>query len=216
MPLQGVPVVRVESRGLLAATYLPSILKGMWITFRHLFRHKVTMQYPEEKWTMPDAFRGLPALVRDESERTKCVACFLCEYVCPPKAIAIEAGEIGSGVEKGPKSFNINMLRCIMCGYCEEVCPEQAIFMTKEYSIVGLNREEMIFPKERLLEMGGVRPDPIKKWQRLTTGHSWLIHSNTTTLPLSSDRLCSVPSTSIRVKSGAGLPISACAWLWAP
>jgi NADH-quinone oxidoreductase subunit I len=168
MALQGKRVKRVQARGPLAATYLPSILKGMWITLRHMFRPKVTMQYPEERWTPPETFRGLPALVKDDDGRVKCVACFLCEYVCPPKAIAIEAGEIETGIEKGPRTFDINMLRCIMCGYCEEVCPEQAIFLTKEYTIVGLSRDQMIFPKERLLEMGGIRHDPIRKWARLT------------------------------------------------
>ena len=170
MSMNGTPVRRPRSGGLLAATYLPSILKGLWITFRHIFRPKVTMQYPEETWQLPEAYRGLPVLVKDEENRVKCVACFLCEYVCPPKAIAIEAQEIETGVEKGPKIFNINMLRCIMCGYCEEVCPEQAIFLSKTYNVVGLSREEMIFPKEKLLAMGGIRPDPIKKWERLTGG----------------------------------------------
>ena len=168
MPATGKPVRRPPKAGLLARTYLPSVLKGMWITFRHIFRPKVTMQYPEEKWPLADNYRGLPALVRDQDERVKCVACFLCEYVCPPKAIHIEAQEIDTGVEKGPRVFDINMLRCIMCGYCEEVCPEQAIFLTKKYDTVGLNREEMIFPMEKLLQMGGMRPDPIKKWERLT------------------------------------------------
>lgn len=172
MPLSGRRVKRPGRPGLLEVTYLPSILKGMWITLRHLFRRKVTMQYPEQKWTLPENYRGLPALVRDQMERVKCVACFLCEFVCPPKAIHIEAQEIATGVEKGPKVFEINMLRCIMCGYCEEVCPEQAIFLTKEYSTVGLSREEMIFPKEKLLAMGGIRPDPIKKWERLTSGQA--------------------------------------------
>jgi NADH-quinone oxidoreductase subunit I len=168
MPLTGTPVRRPARGGILAAAYLPSILKGMWITLRHMFRRKVTMQYPEETWRLPENYRGLPALVRDEDQRVKCVACFLCQYVCPPKAIHIEAEEIASGVEKGPKVFDINMLRCIMCGYCEEVCPEQAIFLTKEYNTVGLSRAEMIYDKEKLLEMGGVREDPIKKWSRLT------------------------------------------------
>jgi NADH-quinone oxidoreductase subunit I len=169
MSVIGKPVKRPEQKGLLARTYLPSVLKGMWITFRHIFRAKVTMQYPEEQWKLPERYRGLPALVRDDNQRVKCVACFLCQYVCPPKAIHIEAREIESGVEKGPEVFDINMLRCIMCGYCEEVCPEQAIFLTQEYQTVGLSREQMIFHKDRLLEMGGVRPDPIKKWSRLTT-----------------------------------------------
>jgi NADH-quinone oxidoreductase subunit I len=168
MPVVGTPVKRPARRGLLARTYLPSVLKGMWITLRHMFKPKVTMQYPEERWTMPDRYRGLPALVKDDAGRVKCVACFLCQYVCPPKAISIEAEEIQTGVEKGPRVFDINMLRCIMCGYCEEVCPEQAIFLTKEYQTVGLSREQMIYHKDRLLEMGGVRPDPIKKWSHLT------------------------------------------------
>ena len=168
MPLTGKPVRRPAPQGLWARSYLPSVIKGMWITLRHMFRPKVTMQYPEEKWTMPERYRGLPALVRDEQERVKCVACFLCQYVCPPKAIHIEAQEIDTGVEKGPKVFDINMLRCIMCGYCEEVCPEQAIFLTREYSTVGLSREELIFPKEKLLQMGGIRGDSIRKWSRLT------------------------------------------------
>jgi NADH-quinone oxidoreductase subunit I len=168
MSVVGKRVRRPAQRGLLARTYLPSVLKGMWITLRHVFRPKVTMQYPEERWTMPDRYRGLPALVKDDAGRVKCVACYLCQYVCPPKAIHIEAEEIGTGVEKGPKVFDINMLRCIMCGYCEEVCPEQAIFLTKEYQTVGLSREQMIYHKDKLLTMGGVRPDPIKKWSRLT------------------------------------------------
>jgi len=165
---EGRPVRRPPRPGLLERTYLPSILKGMWITLRHMLRPKVTMRYPEETWRLPDNYRGLPALVRDDEDRVKCVACFLCEYVCPPKAIRIEAQEIATGVEKGPRAFDINMLRCIMCGYCEEVCPEQAIFLTKEYTTVGLSREQMIFNKDRLLEMGGRRSDPIKKWSRLT------------------------------------------------
>jgi NADH-quinone oxidoreductase subunit I len=170
MTPRGTPVRRPRPARVVALSYLASVLKGMWITLRHLVRPKVTMQYPEQTWALPENYRGLPALVRDEDGRVKCVACFLCEYVCPPKAIHIEAQEIPTGVEKGPRIFEINMLRCIMCGYCEEVCPEQAIFLTKEYTTVGLSREEMIFPKERLLEMGGVRPDPIRKWARLTAG----------------------------------------------
>ncbi len=168
MPVVGRPVQRPGRPGLLERTYIPSILKGMWITLRHMIRPKVTMRYPEETWRLPENYRGLPALVRDEESRVKCVACFLCEYVCPPKAIHIEAQEITTGVEKGPRIFDINMLRCIMCGYCEEVCPEQAIFLTKEYTTVGLSREQMIFPKDKLLAMGGTRPDPIKKWARLS------------------------------------------------
>jgi NADH-quinone oxidoreductase subunit I len=145
--------------------YLPGILKGMWLTFKHMFRPKVTLRYPEEKWQVPDYYRGLPVLVSDQNGRTKCVACFLCQWVCPPRAITIHAQEIpSSNVEKGPKEFEINMLRCIMCGYCEEVCPEEAIFMSKNYELTGKSREELIFNKEKLLKLGGTRFDTIRKW----------------------------------------------------
>jgi NADH-quinone oxidoreductase subunit I len=147
-------------------TYLPQILQGLWITFSHIFKKKVTMQYPEQKWTLPDHYRGFPALVRDQDDRTKCVACFLCEFICPPLAIKIEAGELpeDSNVEKYPEKFEINMLRCIVCGLCEEVCPEEAIFLSPTFELAGSSREEMIFDKEELLALGGVRHDPIRKW----------------------------------------------------
>jgi NADH-quinone oxidoreductase subunit I len=157
----------------------PAVLKGMAITAAHLFEKKVTLQYPEEKHPLPEYYRGVPSLVKDDEGREKCVACSLCEFVCPPRAITIVPEERpGAGrEEKQPKEFDIDMLRCIFCGYCEEVCPEEAIFMSKEYEIVGTNREEMVFRKDRLYEIGGTRPDAIKKWknadeeQRAQQGH---------------------------------------------
>ena len=159
-------VNRPRSLSLGERIYLPAILKGLWVTFRHLFRPKVTMQYPEEKWKLPEHYRGIPALVRDQDGRTKCVSCFLCQWVCPPRAITIQARELdGSNVEKGPREFEINMLRCIMCGYCEEVCPEEAIFLTKEYEVTGRTRAELIYNMPKLLQIGGVRHDSIEKWK---------------------------------------------------
>ena len=144
--------------------YLPAILRGMWITLKHLFRRKVTMQYPEQRWIFPEGFRGVPALVKDQEGRTKCVACYMCEFVCPPRAITIVAGEMENQIEKYPEEFEINMLRCIYCGLCEEVCPEEAIFLTKDYEVAGTKRSDLIFDKEKLLSIGGVREDPIMKW----------------------------------------------------
>lgn len=146
--------------------YMPAILKGLSITFRRMFNKKVTMQFPEERWEVREDYRGAPVLVSDDENRPKCVACSLCEYVCPPKAIYIVPGELeaGNNVERGPAVFNINMLRCIFCGLCEEACPEEAIFMSKEHSIWGATRAELIYDKEVLYKLGGVRPDPIKKW----------------------------------------------------
>lgn len=145
--------------------YLPEIVRGLSHTIRHLFRPKFTLQYPEERDVPLSHFRGMPALVRDENGRTKCVACKLCEFVCPPVAILIEAHEVADQpVEKGPKVFDINMLRCIMCGYCEEVCPEEAIFLTEKFELAAPSRAELVFNKEQLLEIGGARPDPYHKW----------------------------------------------------
>jgi NADH-quinone oxidoreductase subunit I len=151
--------------------YLPAILGGLRVTWRHFWAKKVTMQYPEEKWVVPPNYRGAPYLVKDQEGRTKCVSCQLCEFVCPPKAIRITppgpagAPEVGN-VEKAPREFEINMLRCIFCGYCQEVCPEEAIFLMKDYSLTGLTRQEMVYNKEKLLELGGIHDDKIRKWKR--------------------------------------------------
>jgi len=173
--------------------YLPSILGGLFITLRHMvetillrvFPRKKTgprslmemsstglmsMQYPEEKWPMPEGYRGAPVLVRDEAGREKCVSCQLCEFICPPRAIRITPGflpgeDAHAKVEKIPRAFDIDMLRCIYCGMCEEVCPEEAIFLKKEEPIfVGTSRKAMIRDKQELYRLGGVVVRPIKKW----------------------------------------------------
>ncbi len=151
---------------LLERLYLPEVMRGLGVTFGHLFRKKVTVNYPEERPVLAEGYRGLPVLVRDQEGRTKCVACQLCEFVCPPQAIRIQATELpaGNNVEKTPERFDLNVLRCIFCGFCEEVCPEEAIFLSNHFEFAPTSREEMIFPKEKLLELGGVRPDPIRKW----------------------------------------------------
>ena len=158
--------------------YLPAIVAGLAITFTHfknllLGRTKVTMQYPEQKWDshLPDYYRGAPALVRDEDDRVRCVACQLCEFICPPRAIKIIPGEIPPAdrfakVEKYPEAFDIDMIRCIYCGMCEEVCPEQAIFLRKDYVITGYTRAEMVHHKEKLLAIGGVMHGVVLKWNK--------------------------------------------------
>jgi len=149
--------------------YFPAILAGLGITLRHFFRRKITMQYPEERWVVPEGYRGAPYLVKDQEGHTKCVSCQLCEFVCPPKAIKITPPGPDSradrpNAEKLPKEFEINMLRCIFCGYCQEVCPEEAIFLMKDYSLTGTTREEMIYNKEKLLALGGTHVG-IQKWK---------------------------------------------------
>jgi NADH-quinone oxidoreductase subunit I len=155
--------------------YMPAFIGGIKVTFRHayntLFLGKtVTMEYPEQKWTLPAGYRGAPYLVKDQDDNTKCVSCQLCEFVCPPKAIRItppgDSGQLADrpNAEKMPVEFEINMLRCIFCGFCQEVCPEEAIFLQQDWSHVGTSRAEMIYNKEKLLSRGGVSPG-IQKWK---------------------------------------------------
>ncbi|MBI2506509.1 MAG: NADH-quinone oxidoreductase subunit I [Candidatus Latescibacteria bacterium] len=152
-------------------SYLPQILKGLWLTFKHIPRRKVTEQYPEQRPTLHGPhYRGAPVLVKDPEGRVKCVSCQLCEFVCPPKAIRITPGSRQPGgpdanVEKEPKGFDIDMLRCIYCGLCQEVCPEEAIFLKRHFAITGYSREELVFDKDKLLELGGVHQDQIWKWK---------------------------------------------------
>ncbi len=156
--------------------YVPALLGGLQVTWKHfrrtLFGGKaVTMEYPEQKWVVPEGYRGAPYLVRDQAGDTKCVSCQLCEFVCPPKAIKIippgPAGQPAdrSNAEKTPREFEIDMLRCIFCGFCQEVCPEEAIFLQRDYSLTGESRGEMIYDKEKLLALGGTHAG-IQKWKQ--------------------------------------------------
>ena len=130
--------------------YIKSILKGMVITVKNIFRPKFTIQYPEETFVQPDSFRGRPILV-EESGTERCVACGLCSRVCPALAIEVQANETELLKERYPEKFEINMLRCIFCGFCEEVCPEEAIIMSKDYLLTFTNYEDAIYSKEKLL-----------------------------------------------------------------
>jgi NADH-quinone oxidoreductase subunit I len=152
-------------------TYLPQILGGLRLTFSNIFKKPVTVEYPEQRPPIPAGYRGVPTLVKDPDGREKCVACQLCEFVCPPKAIRITPREIPADaptahVEKAPKEFEIDMLRCIYCGLCQEVCPEEAIWLQTTYSVTGLTREEFVNNKEKLYEMGGTLPDQHFKWEK--------------------------------------------------
>lgn len=127
------------------------ILKGLAFTFRQIFQKPATIQYPEEQAELPPSFRGRPVLVQRADGREKCVACGLCELVCPPIAIQLQGAEVDDELERYPITFRIDMLRCIMCGYCEEVCPEEAIVMSDEAYWADFSREAFILDKDKLL-----------------------------------------------------------------
>lgn len=130
--------------------YFPEIFKGMAFSIKHVFRKKVTIQYPEERPELGAEFRGRPVLV-EEHNQERCVACGLCARACPPLAISMQAAETDDDKERFPETFEINMLRCIYCGFCEDVCPEEAIVMSGDYDFNFRSREEAIFGKDRLL-----------------------------------------------------------------
>ena len=137
--------------------YLWNIAKGMWITLSHLFKRKVTIQYPEQKRTFSKVFRGLQILNRDEEGRERCTACGLCAVACPAEAITMEAAERQPGEEhlykeeKYAAKYDINMLRCIFCGYCEEACPKDAIYLSQTFAPANYGRQGFIYKKDDLL-----------------------------------------------------------------
>ena len=139
--------------------YLIAIVKGLWITLKHLFTRKVTIQYPEQVRTMSPVYRGQHMLKRDEQGRENCTACGLCALSCPAEAITMKAAERKADEkhlyreEKYAEIYEINMLRCIFCGLCEEACPKDAIYLTisKELVPANYNREDFIFGKDKLV-----------------------------------------------------------------
>ena len=129
------------------------LLKGMNVTGRYLFKRKITVQYPEEKTPMSPRFRGLHALRRYENGEERCIACKLCEAVCPALAITIDSEEREDGTRRTTR-YDIDLFKCIYCGFCEEACPVDSIVETHVFEYHFENRGEQIMTKDMLLEIG--------------------------------------------------------------
>lgn len=132
---------------------LSELLKGMSLTGRYFFRKKFTVQYPEERAPMSPRFRGKHAQRRYPNGEERCIACKLCEVVCPAQAITIEAEERDDGSRRTTR-YDIDLAKCIFCGFCEEACPVDAIVETRVYEYLAESREELLLTKEQLLAMG--------------------------------------------------------------
>jgi NADH-quinone oxidoreductase subunit I len=132
---------------------LLELLRGMMLTGRHLFARKITVQYPEERAPQSPRFRGLHALRRYANGEERCIACKLCEAVCPALAITIESEQRDDGTRRTTR-YDIDLFKCIFCGFCEEACPVDSIVETRIFEYHFENRGEQIMTKEKLLAVG--------------------------------------------------------------
>lgn len=162
-------VVVKKEMNFLERIYLPAILGGIAITFKHLFKKAPTVRYPEKKREVSAVWRGQHVLKRDDKGAERCTACGLCAVACPAEAITMVAAERKKGEEhlyreeKYAATYEINMLRCIFCGLCEEACPKEAIFLTDRIIETDYGRKEFVFGKDKLVERVNARIDVSKR-----------------------------------------------------
>jgi len=137
----------------LKSLFLLELMRGLSVTGRYLFARKITVQYPEDKTPISPRFRGLHALRRYPNGEERCIACKLCEAVCPALAITIEAEPRDDGSRRTTR-YDIDLFKCIYCGFCEESCPVDSIVETRVFEYHFENRGEQIMTKDQLLAIG--------------------------------------------------------------
>jgi len=140
-------------REFLSSFMLLELLKGMKLTGRYMFSRKITVQFPEEKTPQSPRFRGLHALRRYPNGEERCIACKLCEAVCPAMAITIESEQRQDGSRRTSR-YDIDLTKCIFCGFCEEACPVDAIVETRVFEYHGEKRGDLYYTKQMLLAVG--------------------------------------------------------------
>jgi NADH-quinone oxidoreductase subunit I len=140
-------------RNFLQSFLLWELLRGLRLTGWRLFTKKLTVQYPEEKAPQSPRFRGLHALRRYPNGEERCIACKLCEAVCPALAITIDSEERADGTRRTTR-YDIDLFKCIFCGFCEEACPVDSIVETRVYEYHFENRGEQVMTKDKLLAIG--------------------------------------------------------------
>ncbi len=132
---------------------LTELVQGFYLTFKYIFRPKVTLNYPFEKGPLSPRFRGEHALRRYPNGEERCIACKLCEAICPAQAITIEAEPRDDGSRRTTR-YDIDMIKCIFCGLCQEACPVDAIVEGPNFEYATETREELYYNKEKLLANG--------------------------------------------------------------
>ena len=138
--------------------FLTEIVSGMWLTLKYMFKPKVTINYPNEKGPLSPRFRGEHALRRYPNVEERCIACKLCEAICPAQAITIEAEPRGDGSRRTTR-YDIDMTKCIYCGFCEEACPVDAIVEGPNFEFATETHDELLYNKDKLLANGD-------RWER--------------------------------------------------
>ena len=142
-----------KTKQFLSSLMLIELLKGMLLTGRYFFARKITVQYPEERTPQANRFRGLHALRRYANGEERCIACKLCEAVCPAMAITIESEEREDKTRRTTR-YDIDLTKCIFCGFCEESCPVDSIVETRIFDYHGESRGDLIYTKDMLLAVG--------------------------------------------------------------
>ncbi|MDA7988153.1 MAG: NADH-quinone oxidoreductase subunit NuoI [Alphaproteobacteria bacterium] len=140
-------------RYFLRVAALWELVSGLALTLRYMFLPKVTLSYPQEKGRLGHRFRGEHVLRRYANGEERCIACKLCEAVCPAQAITIESEPRGDGSRRTTR-YDIDMTKCIYCGFCQEACPVDAIVEGPNFEFVGESREELFYDREKLLANG--------------------------------------------------------------
>ena len=139
---------------------LSELIKGMTVTGKYFFKRKFTIRYPEEKTPKSDRFRGLHALRRYPNGEERCIACKLCEAVCPALAISIDSEQREDGTRRTTK-YEIDLFKCIYCGFCEESCPVDSIVLTDIHEFHFESEGKNVLDKNQLLAIGDMREKEI-------------------------------------------------------
>jgi NADH-quinone oxidoreductase subunit I len=142
---------------------LIELFQGLSVTLKYFFKKNVTLQYPEEETPRSNRFRGMLALRRYPNGEERCIACKLCEAVCPACAITIEAGPRESDGTRRTTQYDLDVFKCINCGFCEEVCPVDSIVLTDEMHYTIHERGDNIVPKEKLLALGDLYEEKLAR-----------------------------------------------------